>query len=284
MATTASTTTEFDLSPVKFSRLTRRGIILGLSLPQVIALSAAVAVFVASLYAGGPAALYTAPIWGTALGLAWVPVGGRKLVEWVPITLHWLLRQALRQTRYRKRVVKPRPAGTLALPGGRAPLRQYPDPETDAVKVHDPHGQTLTALLEVTHPSFILLDPGEQERRVHAWGRVLSTACRSTRIARLQVLERTVPDSGSGLAQWWAEQGNDDDSWVARTYRELIDRAGPAGERHVSTISLSLDMRAASRAIRTAGGSLKGAAVVLKQEMDTLTTALRTADLKPSDW
>ena len=262
MASTASTRTEFELSAVKFSRLTKRGILLGLSLPQVIALSVAVAVFIVSLYTGGPAALYTSPIWGTGAVLAWVPVGGRKLVEWIPITLHWVLRQALHQTRYRRRIVKPRPAGTLALPGDAAPLRQYEDPESGAVMVHDPHGQTLTTLVEVTHPSFILLDPGEQERRVHAWGRVLSTACRSTRIARLQVLERTVPDSGSGLAQWWAEHGNDDNSWVARTYRELIDRAGPAGERHISTISLSLDMRAASRAIRTAGGGLKGAAVV----------------------
>ncbi|MGX9349410.1 hypothetical protein [Microbacterium sp. KNMS] len=86
MAAPASAS-EFELSPVKFSRLTKRGIILGLSLPQVIAVSVAVAVFVASLYAGGPAALYTAPIWGTALGLAAIPVGGRKLVEWVPIEL-----------------------------------------------------------------------------------------------------------------------------------------------------------------------------------------------------
>ena len=282
MATASST--EFDLSPVKFSRLTRRGIILGLSLPQVISVSVAVLVFVASLYIGGPAALYTAPIWGTALALAVVPIGGRKMIEWVPITLHWMWRTRTRQTSYRRKIVKPRPAGTLALPGDAAALRQYEDKESGAVMVHDPHAQTLTALLEVTHPSFILLDPGEQERRVHAWGRVLSTACRSTRIARLQVLERTVPDSGSGLSQWWAEHGNDDGSWVANTYRELIDRAGPAGERHISTISLSLDMRAASRAIRTAGGGLKGAAEVLKQEMHTLTTALRTADLKPSEW
>ena len=76
MATASST--EFDLSPVKFSRLTRRGIILGLSLPQVITISVAALVFVASLYTGGSAALYTAPIWGTALGLAVVPIGGRK--------------------------------------------------------------------------------------------------------------------------------------------------------------------------------------------------------------
>lgn len=283
MATTASSR-EFELSPVKFSRLTKRGIILGLSLPQVITVSLAALVFIVSLYTGGPAALYTSPIWGTALILAVVPIGGRKMIEWVPITVHWMTRKQARQTSYRRRIVKPRPAGTLALPGDAAPLRQFRDQETGAVMVHDPHTQTLTALLEVTHPSFVLLDPGEQERRVHGWGRVLSTACRSTRIARLQVLERTLPDSGSGLSQWWAEHGNDDGSWVARTYRELIDRAGPAGERHITTISLALDMRAASRTIRTAGGGLRGAAEVLKQEMHTLTTALRTADLKPSDW
>ena len=269
---------------MKFSRLTKRGIILGLSLPQVLAVSIAALVFVASLYSGGAAALYTSPIWATALILAAVPIGGRKMIEWVPITLHWMWRKQARQTSYRRRVAKPRPAGTLALPGDAAPLRQFHDEEPGAVMIHDPHAQTLTALLEVTHPSFVLLDPGEQERRVHAWGRVLSTVCRSTRIARLQVLERTLPDSGSGLSQWWAEHGNDDGSWVARTYRELIERAGPAGERHITTISLSLDMRIAARTIRTAGGGIRGAAEILKQEMHALTTALRTADLKPSDW
>ena len=101
--------------------------------------------------------------------------------------------------------------------------------------VHDPHAQTLTALIEIHHSSFVLLDPGEQERRVQAWGRVLATGCRSGRVARLQVLERTHPRSGSGLAQWWAEHGTDDGSWVRESYKQLIDRAGPPGERHVST-------------------------------------------------
>lgn len=280
----AATRSEYELTPVKFSRLTTRGLILGLSLSQVIVLAVAAVVFVASLYAGGSAALFTAPAWGSAVGLAVVGVGGRKLVEWVPITGHWLWRKAARQTAYRRRIAKPRPAGTLALPGDAAALRQYEDPETGAVMVHDPHQQTLTAILEVNHPAFVLMDPGEQERRVHAWGRVLSTVCRSGRVARLQVLERTLPDSGSGLTQWWAEHGRDDGSWVANTYRELIDRAGPTGERHITTISLQLDMRAAARQIRAAGGSLRGAAAVLGQEMHTLTTALRAADLKPSDW
>ena len=38
-------------------------------------------------------------------------------------------------------------------------------------------------------------------------------------------------------------------------------------------------MKAASRQIRTAGGGLRGAAAVLRQEMGTLTTALRWGDL-----
>ena len=150
---------EYPLSPVKFSRLTRRGLILGLSLSQVITVAIAGAVFIASLYAGGGMILaYTAPIWVTCLAITWIPISGRKTVEWIPIAGHWVWRVTVKQTIYRLRVVKPRPAGTLALPGDMAALRQYEDPVTGAVMVHHPHAATLTALLEVTHPAFVLLD------------------------------------------------------------------------------------------------------------------------------
>lgn len=43
-------------------------------------------------------------------------------------------------------------------------------------------------------------------------------------------------------------------------------------------------MKAAARQIRTAGGGIRGAAAVLRQEMNTLTAALRSADLTPSGW
>ncbi|MFV0257478.1 MAG: SCO6880 family protein [Acidimicrobiales bacterium] len=274
-----------DVEAVKFSRLTRRGVLLGLSTPQVVTVAIAVVTFVASLYlVGARALLLTSPVWTTALAVTWLPINGRKAVEWLPIAAQWAWRITVRQAIYRRRVVKPRPAGTLALPGDAAAMRSYEDPETGTVMVHDPHHNRLIAIAEVTHRSFVLLDPAEQQRRVTGWSRVLSTACRSSRLARLQVLERTLPDSGTGLSRWWAEHGTDDDSWVARTYRELIDRAGPAAERHVTTISIALDMKAAGRAIRSAGGGLRGAAAVLRQEMHTLSTALGSADLKPAEW
>lgn len=276
---------EGDLSAVKFSRLTRRGLLLGMSLPQLITLAIAALTLVAALYLGGGMLLaFTAPIWAVCAALTWVPIAGRKAVEWIPITAVWLWRTTIGQLIYRHRVVKPRPVGTLALPGDAAALREYVDPETGAAMIHDPHARTLTAVVGVTHPAFVLLDPGEQERRVATWGRVLATTCRSGRIARLQIMERTLPDSGTGLAEWWAEHGTDDGSWTATTYQELIERAGPAGERHATTLSLALDMKTSARQIRTAGGGMRGAAAVLRQEMTTLVSALRAADLAPSDW
>lgn len=274
-----------DLVPVKFSRLTRRGVLLGLSLAQLVVLGLGVGTLVWAFYAGGGILIaLTSPVWLASAVVVWVRVAGRAIVEWIPVFVWWVWKTTAGQLLYRRRVVKPRPAGTLALPGDMARLREYDDPVTGAGMVHDPTAETLTAIVSVSHPAFVLLDPGEQERRVSSWGRVLATVCRSGRISMLQVLERTLPDSGSGLAEWWASHGVADASWASTTYAELIDRAGPAGERHATTLSLSLDMRAASRQIRTAGSGIRGAAAVLRQEMSTLIAALRSADLSPSGW
>lgn len=277
-----SSASEPRLTPVKFSRLSHRGVLLGLSPLQLVMAGIGAASLVLGLYVG--AVVIAMPVIGMCVALGFVSVGGRKLVEWGPIGLVWLWRSAGGQLSYRRRIVRPRPAGTLALPGDAARLRQWLDPETGAVMVHDPHAATLTAIIGVAHPAFVLLDPAGQERRVVSWGRVLATACRSGRIASVQVMERTLPDSGMGLAQWWDNHGTHDSSWTSRTYAELIDRAGPAGERHASTISISLDLKASSRAARAAGGGMKGSAAVLRQEMATLVAALRAADLAPGAW
>jgi hypothetical protein len=237
-------TRDYELAPVQFSRLTRRGVLLGLSGSQLARVSIAAVTLVVALYFGGGASLmYVAPIQLACAAVAFVGVGGRKLIEWLPIVARWAWRSTGGQLAFRRRIVKPRPAGTLSLPGDAARLRQWFDPDSGAVMVHDPHQATLTAIVGVTHPAFVLLDPLEQQRRVTSWGRVLATACRSGRIASLQVMERTLPDSGKGLARWWSQHGRHDDSWTSATYAELIDRAGPAAERHASTVSISLDSK-----------------------------------------
>jgi len=277
-----SSSAEPSLTPIKFSRLTKRGILLGLSGPQLVMAGLAAGTLIFGLYLGS--VIMTFPIILLFVVLGFVGIGGRRIIEWGPIGARWAWRSTGGQLLYRRRVVKPRPAGTLALPGDAARLRQWVDPETGAVMVHDPHGATLTTIVGVSHPAFVLLDPAEQERRVVSWGRVLATACRSGRLASVQVMERTLPDSGKGLADWWEQHGNRGETWASTTYGELVDRAGPAGERHASTISIALDIKTAGRAIRAAGGGNRGAAAVLRQEMATMLAALRSADLSPTDW
>src|SRR5690625_7389641 len=109
-------TTSSELVPVKFSRLTRRGILLGLSLSQLVTLAIGVLAVVGALYAGGGILLaYTAPIWVLAAALTWTPVAGRPAVEGLPVAFWWLGGAAAGQLLHRPRGGAPRPVDALAL-------------------------------------------------------------------------------------------------------------------------------------------------------------------------
>lgn len=270
--------------PVRFSRLPRRGVLLGLSLGQMWALGIAIGILITALYAGGLLPLVTAPVWLGATVTAWLPIAGQPAVDWLPIAGNWALRRTMNQTSYRRRIGSPRPAGQLELPGTGTQLHVHPDPDTGIAMLHDPVNRTLAAILNVGHPAFQLTDPVDQQRRVEGFSRVLASACRSGRLARLQVLERALPDSGSGLADWWTEHGRSENTFTSRTYRDLIARAAPTGERHHTTITIALDLANASRPTRAAGGGLTGARTILRQEMDALAAALRSAGLAPNGW
>src|SRR5699024_12020371 len=121
---------DYELSAVKFSRLTRRGILLGLSLPQLITLAIGILSIVAALYAGGGVLIaYAAPIWLLAAVLTWVPAGGRKLIEWVPVGFRWIWRVSIGLLLFRPRVVKASPVGNLVLPCTPTALLDYVVPE-----------------------------------------------------------------------------------------------------------------------------------------------------------
>lgn len=270
---------------VRFARLERGGVLLGRSAGQVGCLAAAVVIAVAALYGGGASAVaWTAPGWGVALAVAFATVAGRPLVAWLPVTAAFTTRRLTGGLRHRARIGRPQPEATLSLPHGPAALPLLGDTHTGAGLVLDRSAGQLVAVARITHHSFVLLDAAEQQRRIDAWGRVLAGAARSSRLARLQLVERTLPDHGSGLTAWWARHGTDHGSWVAATYRDLIARAGPAGEQHICTVSVALDLHAAAAAIRHSGGGIDGAATVLRREMAALARALSAAELGPVSW
>jgi len=282
---TVAPTAERELSTVRFGRRSSRGLLLGLSAPRVAAVAAAFTVVLPCVYAGGlRAVMWGAPVWATLIGSAFLRISGRTAVDWLPVAGHWALRRATGQTSYAVRVLEPRPAGTLALPGDAAALRVHIDVDTDAAMVHDPHAHTLTAVARVRHAAFVLLGPGDQQRRLAGWGRVYATAAQSGRICRLQVLQRTLPDSGRAVAQHWTEHGVRDASPAALAYDELVEAAGPASARHETTVSISVDLTRARRAVRAEGGGMTGGAAVLRREMMTVAAALRSAEITVDGW
>jgi hypothetical protein len=179
MAATDSTAT------VRFGAQQRKGVLLGFSAPRLIVLALVLITTVGALFTTGLAGLLLAsPLIVVLVTAAFIRIGGRTAVEWTPTAGHWALRRLLRQDIYLVRPSKPRPAGTLALPGDAAALRVHVDTTTGAAMIHDPHPQTLTVSCEVTHPAFVLLDAGDQARRVTAWGRALAALARTGHIRR----------------------------------------------------------------------------------------------------
>ena len=105
------TPTAGELVPVKFSRLTRRGILLGLSLAQLITLAIGGITLVSAFYSGGGLLLaYTAPIWMLSAVLTWTPVAGRPMVEWLPVVSWWMWRGQLLSGAGSSSRVRPEPS------------------------------------------------------------------------------------------------------------------------------------------------------------------------------
>lgn len=281
----ASASTPAGPPTVRFGRRQSKGLLLGYSGQVVIVVSAGLVILaVALLLSPTLGVAITSPLWAGMIASGFVRWNGAPIIESVPLLLHWQVRKATGQTRYRVRPMHPRPAGTMGLPGDAAALRFYDDPVTGAVMVHDPHRQTLSAIVHVTHPAFVLLDPAEQARRVTAWSRVLGGLAATGTCAAVQVLESVIPDPGRGVVGWWHEHGIHDDSWASTEYDTLMATAAPSAASHRTLITLVLDLHAAARSIREAGRGMAGAAAVLAGDMANLEVALRAASLSVQSW
>ena len=272
-------------TPVRFGRRSTRGLLLGLSTPRCLSAGAAIGVLVVGLVAAGGVGLVASGlVWAPLLALTFISWQGLALSEWVPVAGHWSARKAAGQTEYRARVSAPRPTGTMALPGDAAALRFYEDPEIGACMVHDPHRQTLSVTVQITHPAYVLLSPIDQHSRVTAWGRLLASLSKSGHCAAVQVLEATVPDPGTGVAGWYDARGIHDGSWADTNYASLLAQSSHGSSAHRTTITVALDMRRAAKAIREAGRGVKGAAAVLRVDMAALEYSLRAAELRVEGW
>ncbi len=273
-----------------FPRPDHRAVLLGMRVPQVVILGAAVVLAVATAMAV-PSAL------GLLIGLAFlavgaagavVPVRGRSLDQWLPVVLRWGAAGA----RHQRKWVSPVPLlgnakgkGDKAAPppplAGVTLLRVSRLGGRDVAVIKDPRAGTFSAVAACRGQAFALLDPAEQDRLCALWGQALASFAQdASPVARLAWVERTVPEAGDALNAYLKDNAVlDEDHPAYGSYAELIAEAGPVSQHHDVYVVLSISMGRAKRAIHQAGGGDQGACEVLLREMTTLTERLRQADI-----
>ncbi|MEU9387212.1 SCO6880 family protein [Streptomyces sp. NPDC048279] len=282
--------TDLSVAPVtvKFPHRSRRGILLGLSLPQLVLVSSTLALLLMTVISTGLlGAVALAPLWAASGALVAIRRHGRSLIDWAPIVARYAHRRRSGQTLWLARpVTRPRQDGILHLPGTAASLKVVTpgDSANQAAAVHDPHQQTLTAIARVSSRAFALLDPTTQNHNVGSWGRALAGIARTGHIATVQVLERTVPDSGDTLTRHWTQNGQPHTPVAGQIYSELVASTGPAAAPHETYLAISLDLKAARRLINQAGGGLPGAFTVMQQTTASIAQAARNAGLQVTGW
>ncbi|WP_323182296.1 SCO6880 family protein [Kitasatospora purpeofusca] len=271
---------------IKFPSRSRRGILLGLTPSQLVATAFGGALLLTALMTVGIlGALALTPLWVLLAVAVVFRIRGRSLAEWAPIGLRYWLRRTCGQLIWLARPsTRPTVEGLLHLPGTAASLRAVTSPDGRLGAVHDQQQGTLTAVTRVSSRAFALLDPATQSDNVRGWGRALAALSRSGQIARIQVLERTVPDSGDALQRYWLEHGLPNTPVAGPIYADLLAAAGPAAAPHEAYIAIALDLREARRLINQAGGGLAGAFAVLAQLTASLDQSVRGAGLVPGGW
>ncbi len=150
--------------------------------------------------------------------------------------------------------------------------------------LRDRKHKSWVAVIGVQGQSFMLLDEGEQVRRLSSWATVQASMARQgSPISRLQWLERTLTEVGDEMRAFFAERARTTEGTPAHgSYTELLQSAQPVTQQHETYLVLQISQSKAGRAIRQAGGGDKGAVAVLYRELDHLQRQLRESDLNVS--
>ncbi|MGH9075389.1 MAG: SCO6880 family protein, partial [Acidimicrobiales bacterium] len=247
----------------RFGPLERRGLIAGWRGGQVAVVTTSMVLAVGLLRAQRPPLDLVTALAAVLLGVAaatW-PIGGRTADQWFPVVVAWALRLLSGQHRHVSSVpclggraalvpgvamgsTRSRGA-TCDLPAALRGCRLLSPPSAAGGLtlgvIHDARARTYTGVLAVSGTAFALLEPDERHRRVAAWSALLASLAREgSPVHRLQWVERDLPGEPSELArQMRSRMVVPTDEPAARSYAEVVERAGRLARSHQVLLALS---------------------------------------------
>lgn len=284
------------------------GFILGLRIPQLLALISAGALALAALRLGGAQGLLIAvAIIATAAALVLTPIRGQTVEQWTPVLISYLSRRKTAQFRAQAAA-----AGHLVtLPSGDLDPQPVSDPESCPAEladlellecelsaydrallgaIKDRRAGTYTAAVRVQCRAFELLSPDERRQRLEEYGGVLAALARDdSPIRRISWIERAIPGDpdalgGYVMAAKRTDADLDDAPYELVSYLRLIGRAGHVAEDHELLFAIQLDARrpVARRPVQRLGGGDIGAMALLAAEIGRLIELLDGAGITPT--
>jgi len=265
------------VSRFRFGEATHRGL-LGAVRPTQLLLGAAGAVWAIVLIDLSPSgAGAAAGLTGLTLAVAaaTVPVAGRTLEQWLPVTSAWLIGRVTGRTR----AVSPTASDGVhvSFVAGRSVVREAeptPPAQLRGVRivgldyrggivgaVSERRGRRLTAVLVSRAPGFALADEAEQQQRLAVWASVLQAAAHSP-VSRIGWVQRSAPAQADGLARWLHEQRDPEiplrANRIADSYLELLEHSAQAVQENEVLLAVQVDQ---SRLRREGSGLLERALV-----------------------
>lgn len=230
-------------------------------------------------------------------------IEGRPFDDWVPASSRWAMIVLRRRRRWRSpapgRGERGRVGATATSNGSsirKAGKQSPPPPIADWQLIYtsvsgqpmgvlrDKKAKTWVAVIGVQGQSFMLLDEGEQVRRLSSWAAVQASMARQgSPISRMQWLERTLTEVGDEMRSFFDERTQATKGTTAHdSYTDLLASAQPVTQQHETFLVLQVSTTKAARAIKHAGGGDRGAVAVLYRELDHLQRQLRESDLNVS--
>lgn len=279
---TERTERTYTLDPLDTS-----GIFLGLGIAQCLLIGGGITIAVLAITAGVPIPFAAIPISVAAIA-SFARAGGHPVWEWIPLTAGWMWAGVTRGRRWHA------PLPLWPTDGEAAPLPPCLE-GLDIVDldwraggrlgaVRDRHRHTLTAVLPVSGPQFIVEPRAEQERLLAGWGDVLGQfAVERGVVTHLSWSDLARP---SGMQQHlsWVDQGPRGDEHEAATasYRELLDVATATAVSHDVLVSITVARENLGRH-RGSGTAEEHLARALASSTEALLRGLRSAGLAACD-
>ncbi|MGC5225228.1 SCO6880 family protein [Micromonospora sp. DT81.3] len=273
--------------PVRLSRRSRQGVVMGMDPWQLTFLSASALVLLMAVNRFGPLGLlYAAPVY---LGLGMTALTSIQGISTPRMAGLWLMKQvrhAAGATTNAYRPERTQLASTLNLPGTRASIQLW---EVDQVAAaYNPHDRSVSVIAELEVQGFLMHEIPERYDLAEQFDRVLGPLTQRRGIKRVTLQERTLPTTIRAAREHYDTvrllRHLDPDSPVARNYDDVLDRSERFEVAHRNYIIFTLDLVALGAQLKSLGGGQDAILALAAIEAGNLADALRSAKIKVRRW